>query len=429
MKAYIIMTHESRQFVSKISPALKGMDVTNSLQVLSDVGDNFGQLAKERIKEADIILIVVDEHLLENANAKTEMQMAMTMFSHNNNPSLFPIILDDTPIPTELNTLMCARCRSNSDTEIKHIGIQLQKVIGDKKDFSLNTRQKSKTSFHKKSDNMIIGTFGITVMMALFASVTPLVLETTASRTDFGSDFTITITAVLIFIAVMMGIYTFIMSISQNKTVEEKEEAEEYSKKLKEAIAPTESRVTIDKLHGNVFIHQAGTEIGEENSTTNAPEIDALGRMLINLEDIKEFYTWSQKQAKGAFRLAVSMCIGGFVMMAVAILLPIAFGLSIEMAVIPAISGAIAELVAGTALFVYRSSLSQLNHYHKALHEDERFLSSVNLLNRFSTTELQDEMLKEVIRSEIKMNLISIAFIDEDIEPKKGEKKESKDKS
>jgi len=99
--------------------------------------------------------------------------------------------------------------------------------------------------------------------------------------------------------------------------------------------------------------------------------------------------------------------------------------MKIEMAIIPAIGGAIAELVAGTALFVYRSSLSQLNHYHKALHEDERFLSSVNLLSRFSTTEAQDEMLKEIIRSEIQMNIISVSMKDDDIEPKKdGKKKE-----
>lgn len=30
---------------------------------------------------------------------------------------------------------------------------------------------------------------------------------------------------------------------------------------------------------------------------------------MINLEDIKEFYTWSQKQAKASFILAVAMCI------------------------------------------------------------------------------------------------------------------------
>ena len=50
----------------------------------------------------------------------------------------------------------------------------------------------------------------------------------------------------------------------------------------------------------------------------------------------------------------------------------------------------------------------QLNHYHKALHEDERFLSSVNLLGKFSSVEAQDDMLREIIRSEIQMNLAEL---------------------
>ena len=59
-------------------------------------------------------------------------------------------------------------------------------------------------------------------------------------------------------------------------------------------------------------------------------------------------------------------------------------------------------------MIVYRNSLSQLNHYHKALHEDERFLSSVNLLGKFSTVEARDDMLREIIRSEIQMNLAEL---------------------
>lgn len=78
------------------------------------------------------------------------------------------------------------------------------------------------------------------------------------------------------------------------------------------------------------------------------------------------------------------------------------------MSIIPAIGGVITELIAGTALVVYRNSLSQLNHYHKALHEDERFLSSVNLLGKFSSVEAQDDMLREIIRSEIQMNLAEL---------------------
>ena len=94
--------------------------------------------------------------------------------------------------------------------------------------------------------------------------------------------------------------------------------------------------------------------------------------------------------------------------MIVAILFPYVFRLSLQMSIIPAIGGVITELIAGTALVVYRNSLSQLNHYHKALHEDERFLSSVNLLGKFSSVETQDDMLREIIRSEIQMNLAEL---------------------
>ena len=69
---------------------------------------------------------------------------------------------------------------------------------------------------------------------------------------------------------------------------------------------------------------------------------------MINLEDIKEFYTWSQKQAKASFILAVIMCISGFGLMIVAILIPIVFRLSFQMSIIPAIGGVITELIAGT---------------------------------------------------------------------------------
>lgn len=74
-----------------------------------------------------------------------------------------------------------------------------------------------------------------------------------------------------------------------------------------------------------------------------------------------------------SFVLAVSMCISGFGLMIASIILLIAFKLSFQMSIIPAVGGVITKLIAGTALVVYRNSLLQLNHCHKALHEDERF--------------------------------------------------------
>ena len=192
--------------------------------------------------------------------------------------------------------------------------------------------------------------------------------------------------------------------MKKRKQEDEEEEIESYSRRLKRAIVPEESKQDRNNKSGN-----------EETKK----EIDALGRMMINLEDIKEFYTWSQKQAKASFILAVSMCISGFVfLMVAAILLPVVFRLSFQMSIIPAVGGVITEVIAGTALVVYRNSLSQLNHYHKALHEDERFLSSVNLLGKFSTVEAQDDMLREIIRSEIQMNL-AVTQENEKIKPDK----------
>ena len=155
----------------------------------------------------------------------------------------------------------------------------------------------------------------------------------------------------------------------------------------------------------------ANNSRNEKSDSSNGDcdqQVDALGRMLINLEDIKEFYTWSQKQAKGAFRLAVGMCIMGFLLIGGAIVIQLFFKQSTDLSLLSAIGGVVTELIAGTALIVYKSSLAQLNHYHKALHEDERFLSSVNLIGKFSNDEIRDEMLREIIRSEIQMNLESL---------------------
>lgn len=238
------------------------------------------------------------------------------------------------------------------------------------------------------------------------------------------------ISLLLIFILIIVIIMSFI-KIRHLHITEEEKRLKSYSRRLERAMAlepikedQEEVQEEEKKVKRNITgkakkqvkerVKEQKEEANENEKEENAKihdtkkEIDALGRMLINLEDIKEFYTWSQKQAKASFVLAVSMCILGFILMFIAILLPIIFNLSFETHLIPAIGGIITELVAVTALSVYKSSLTQLNHYHKALHEDERFLSSVNLIGRFSTIEAQDDMLCEIIRSEIQMNLIDL---------------------
>lgn len=135
------------------------------------------------------------------------------------------------------------------------------------------------------------------------------------------------------------------------------------------------------------------------------PDRDALELIKVNLANINEYYIWSQKQAKSAFNAAIATCSVGFLLVVAAVLIPIVkqdFNSTISF--ISFLGGAITELIGGTIFFVYRKSLAQLNYYHKALHEDQRFLSSVNLIKKFHDENMGDEMLKEIIQSAIDIN-------------------------
>lgn len=253
------------------------------------------------------------------------------------------------------------------------------------KGFRMMKNSKGKSS---RTISMITLTLAIEMFAILF-----ILLYFTERPFNMGEDRSENIIAMILgIISVSLALYALLTSylsvMKKRQRDDNDEELKSYSERLKQAIIPEE----LDQ------------ERREEFGSEEKKEIDALGRMMINLEDIKEFYTWSQQQAKASFALAVAMCISGFVLMIVAIILPV-FRLDFQLSILPAIGGVITELIAGTALVVYRNSLSQLNHYHKALHEDERFLSSVNLIGKFSTVDIQDDMLREIIRSEIQMNL------------------------
>lgn len=129
-----------------------------------------------------------------------------------------------------------------------------------------------------------------------------------------------------------------------------------------------------------------------------------------NIENISNIYNWSQTQAKISFGFAIVFCFLGFILIAISIGLifetNIATEEKISAAIISAAGGAVTELISTTIFLVYRTSLKQLSHYHDYLHEDERFLSCINLLDNFCDEKNYDEMLKEVIRSEINLNLI-----------------------
>ena len=127
---------------------------------------------------------------------------------------------------------------------------------------------------------------------------------------------------------------------------------------------------------------------------------DILELMLENMKEIRDYYVISKVQSKKAFSLAVSMCILGFLLMITSIVLSAIFKLSLLITLIPAIGGAIAEVIAGTSLIIYKTSLEQLNNYYESLHNNERFLSLVNLVSKISENK-QDEIYANIINIEL----------------------------
>lgn len=143
-------------------------------------------------------------------------------------------------------------------------------------------------------------------------------------------------------------------------------------------------------IHSSLII----TNKQEEKNT------DILELMLENMKEIRDYYVISKRQAKNAFSLAISMCILGFIFIAISIILSAILNLSFAISLIPAVAGAIAEVIAGTSLIVYKTSLEQLNNYYESLHNNERFLSLVNLVNKISENK-QDEVYTNIINVEL----------------------------
>lgn len=182
----------------------------------------------------------------------------------------------------------------------------------------------------------------------------------------------------LIYGTLLLAVFLFI----NTNTANSEREVGEFYKTLRQSL-----------LTKNYSI--SGNEREESEAAT-----DVLELMTINMKEIKEYYVLSKNMARSSFRLSVSMCLLGFTLIASSIISVFIMDSGLGSALVPAIGGAIVEVVAGTTLIVYKQSLDQLNKYYEALHENERFLSVVNITDKISP-EKKDDVYMEIIRSQL----------------------------
>lgn len=146
-------------------------------------------------------------------------------------------------------------------------------------------------------------------------------------------------------------------------------------------------------------------EGGEEKNSMKKVKrrFDVLGFIKINLDEMNSYYRWSKTQAKLAFAIGVAACGVGVALIAIGIYVS-SIG-RIDASILTILAGVLTDVIAIIVLTIYKKSSEILNYYFKALHEDERFLACVNLLEQFDSDEKKDEILKKIIENELELNI------------------------
>lgn len=121
--------------------------------------------------------------------------------------------------------------------------------------------------------------------------------------------------------------------------------------------------------------------------------------MLKNAEETTEYFCISKKQAKRSFLLASLFSIVGLASIIGAIIIFI-YTDKFESGLVTTIFSAIVEGIAATAFWIHSKSIDQLNYYYEALHENECFLSAINIVDSLSV-EKRDDMYIEIIRKQL----------------------------
>lgn len=145
--------------------------------------------------------------------------------------------------------------------------------------------------------------------------------------------------------------------------------------------------------------------------TKRTGENDIIAQMLDNNDEIKEYFKISKRHAKSSYRFSIISCIVGILMLGLAIYGVVVVN-DLEVAIIGTISGAITEVISGTVLWIHNKSALQLNHYYNALHQNERFLSAINMADKLSN-EKREEMYIEIIRRQIEIHNVEKTEVNE----------------
>lgn len=112
-------------------------------------------------------------------------------------------------------------------------------------------------------------------------------------------------------------------------------------------------------------------------------DTDIIKLMSHNLLELKEYYTINKQQARKSFLAALIMSVLGFLVFVVGIVA--VFFYDKDIYVYSTISGALVEVIAGLFFYLYNRSMQQINIFFGSLLDTQRYLSSIQLVDKIET--------------------------------------------
>ncbi|MCM1539336.1 MAG: hypothetical protein NC254_13180 [bacterium] len=122
--------------------------------------------------------------------------------------------------------------------------------------------------------------------------------------------------------------------------------------------------------------------------------------MIINLEETRSYYKLSKRMVGLSFVLSVFLCVSGFGLIAVPVISSYAAGMELVQVSAPIIGGIVVEIVAGISLLVYKKSLEQIERYYEDLHNNEKFLTSIQIIGQLSDNK-KDEIYGKIMEDQL----------------------------
>jgi hypothetical protein len=132
--------------------------------------------------------------------------------------------------------------------------------------------------------------------------------------------------------------------------------------------------------------------------------------ILLNINQINEYYKINQNQAKNSFRLSISLLLIGFITIISSIVLTLNPTLSPsfkgDVPLLTGISGIVIQFIGGANFVFYNKAVSQLNIYYNQLIKAQDTMLAIELCNKLQSSEQKGQLTEKLVISLIERSLV-----------------------